>query len=73
MKVLIEYAHPEESSDIDMALHGHKWKIALEDFDNWLRNLLKHTEMSDESDAAYSTCREKLTELLHEYNLNLFE
>ena len=40
MKVTIEYDGNEEQEDLQLALNGYKWKLAIWDLDQHLRETL---------------------------------
>ena len=44
MKGIIEFALPEEREEFLTAQNGINYKIALEEVDQWLRNLSKYTD-----------------------------
>ena len=79
MKVTIEFNGIEEKEDARTALDGSKWKLAMWDLDQLLRSttkydvsLLKHNgEASQEEYEIAKKVREKIREILQEYNLNL--
>jgi len=78
-KVILEFDSIEEQDDIKSALDGYKWKMAMNDLDN----LLRETEKYDKSlvkpygpdlatEVEYeiaSKLRETIREILFEYGL----
>lgn len=70
MEANLKFNLPEDSEDLDNALNGYKYKLALWDLDNFLRSEIKHGD--DESKAThYEEIRDRLHDLLNEYNLTL--
>ena len=62
----------DEFEDARTALDGWKWKMAMWDLDQHLRNELKYNEkLSAETDEAYQAIREKIREILNDSNLNI--
>jgi hypothetical protein len=78
-KVILEFDSIEEQDDIQSALNGYKWKLAMNDLDD----LLRETEKYDKSlvkpygpdlatDIEYEIAaklRETIREILFEYGL----
>ena len=78
MKITIEFDGNEEENDARTALDGYKWKLAMWDLDQELRNIVKYqnsiinhnqTASSEEMDTA-DKIREKIRRLLENYNLS---
>ena len=44
MKAILEFNLPEDEPEFRVAQDGGKWKSVAWDFDQWLRNVIKHTE-----------------------------
>jgi hypothetical protein len=78
-KIILEFDIIEELHDAQVALDGHKWKLAMWDLDQILRSTVKYSvSITNESKAASSEemdvadkTREKIREILNNYNLNL--
>lgn len=77
-KVIIEFDSVEEQEDIQTALNGYKWKLAMWDLDQELRKTTKYDNSSigDEkvSDVEYKVAekyREMIREILESYGLIL--
>lgn len=62
-KATLEYDLPEESKEFETAINGNKYISCLQDFDNFLRNKIKHADLPEEVLHAYEECREKLYEI----------
>jgi hypothetical protein len=69
MKAILEFNLPEENSDFQAAINGHKYKSAHWEFDELLRSEMKYKELSDETYQALKWCREELRKILAEDNL----
>lgn len=78
-KVTIEFDSVEEQDDIQSALNGYKWKLAMWDLDNELRKTTKYGQsaLSREGEASEleqdlaERYRELLRETLSGYGLIL--
>lgn len=71
MKATLTY---EEEHELLDAINGYKYKLALLDLDQFLRGEIKYNDdlTSEEIDYA-EKIRERLYELLADYNLNIYE
>lgn len=67
MKGLLIFRLPEEQEEFSMAQDGLKWKVACEDFSNWMRGAIKHSEELP----LLPEVREKFFEILSEMGLSL--
>jgi hypothetical protein len=80
-KVILEFDAVEDQDDIRTALDGYKWKLAMWDLDQKLRettkydtSAIKHNEMACEVEYAVAEkYREILRGILEEYGLNLMD
>ena len=76
MKVTIEYDGYEEKEELQTALDGYKWKGAVWDMDQVLRNIIRRGYINnreataEEMDSA-EKIRELLRGILEQWNLNL--
>lgn len=79
-KVILEFDSVEEQDDIKSALDGYKWKLAMWDLDQKLRETTKYgksviktdgTEACDVEDEVAEKYREIIRELLTDYGLIL--
>ena len=70
-KVTLEFDSVEEAEDIRNALDGYKWKLALWDLDQHLRNEMKFNNLSNEKYKAFEEVREKIKEFINDYKLQL--
>lgn len=76
MKITLEFDSIEEQDDARVALDGYKWKMAMWDLDQLLRETTKYGSFerreatSEEQDIAQKL-RDAIREILNEYNLNL--
>lgn len=73
MKAKLEYNIPEERSDFDFAVNGHKWWIVVWEMEQYLRKRIKYqTEVTtDEEIVALEEVREELRGFIEEQGLNL--
>lgn len=80
-KIILEFDSVEESVEAQIALNGHKWKSAIYDFDQQLRNTTKYgsSVIHSESEAdefeqdIAEKYREMLRNVLHGYGLSLID
>jgi hypothetical protein len=78
-KVTIEFDTVEEAQDIRDALDGYKWKLAVWDLDQKLRETTKHgvsligtkDGASDEEFNITDKLRNLIREILSDYNLKM--
>ena len=71
-KVTIEYDTVEEADDIQCALNGYKWKLAMWDLDQMLRGYIKYDgNLSEDKHDAFVKVRELIRETLTDYGLNI--
>jgi hypothetical protein len=78
MKVTIEFNGEEEQEDLQLALNGHKWKSAMWELDQELRNTIKYGEsflpnknISEQEILIAEGIRKYLRQIVSNYNLNL--
>lgn len=72
MKVIIEFTDEDAASDAQVALDGWKYKAAIWDLDQHLRNEVKYSEsLPSEVAEAYENLREKIREILSDNNLTM--
>jgi hypothetical protein len=69
-KITLTFDSNEEAEEARTALDASKWKIVAWDLDQYLRGKVKYCP-DNEDPEAYQAIRNKLRELLEEYNLNL--
>ena len=72
MKVILEFNLPEEDYEYRSAINGEEWKLVVSNIDQWLRFELKDS-MSDEEYNTLEKVMAKISELIDEYNLVLYE
>lgn len=75
-KIILEFDSDEDAEDARTALDGSRWKIAMWDLDQELRKIVKYgqfdgREATSEEVEGADKLRQKLREILEEYNLNL--
>jgi hypothetical protein len=72
MKVIIEFSDEDAASDAQVALDGWKWKSAIWELDQHLRNEVKYNEkLPSEVGEAYENLRDKIREILSDSNLTM--
>jgi hypothetical protein len=77
MKAILKFDLGKEDSDdrseFEDAVNGTKWRLAMWELDQWLRNQTKYAsdDMSDDTYKALQDCRDKLHEILNDSILNL--
>jgi hypothetical protein len=73
MKAILEFNLPEDREEFETASNAEKWWSVAWEMNQWLRGQIKYPpdEMSDDKLEAFEECREKLRELIDEYNLDL--
>lgn len=78
-KIILEFDSFEEADAARTALDGYKWKLAMWDLDQELRSTVKHgvsllEHNAEATEAEYQVAdkvREKIREILDDYNLTL--
>jgi hypothetical protein len=69
MKAILEFDLPEDKTDFEAAINGHKYKSAHWELDQLLRSEIKYKDLSEDTYKAYKFCREELRKILAEDNL----
>jgi hypothetical protein len=72
MEAILKFNLPEETSDFELAVNAVKMYSIIWSLDQWLRTNTKYASDNISSDTyeAYEECREKLHELMTDYNIN---
>jgi len=73
MKAKLEYNLPEDQSQFDAACKAIDLRSAVSDFDNELRNWIKHGHDFNNADDALEKVRESLYVYLNSYGINIHE
>ena len=63
--------NPDQVREIELIQQARLYKLAFWDLDQHLRNKLKYEELDPVTDKALQDTRDKLWEVLREYNLSL--
>jgi len=72
MKVIIEFTDEDAASDAQVALDGWKYKVAIWEIDQHLRNEIKYNEsLPGEVGEAYEKLRDEIREILSNSNLTM--
>lgn len=71
-EIILKFDSIEEADDARTALDGYKWKLAMWDLDQFLREQIKYNnKLSEETYNAYEEVRGRIRDILNDYNLNL--
>ena len=70
-RATLSYTLPEEESDFKAALQGRDAKLCLWNFAMYLRNRVKHGELSPEVRQALQAAREELQSMMNEHGVSL--
>lgn len=68
MKITLEFNPPEDDYEYECAINGHKYRRVLQEYSNYLRGEYKY---ANKTTIKIETAREKLFELINEYEVNL--
>jgi hypothetical protein len=73
MKAILEFDLTEERAEFDMAVNGYKFSLVAYYLDQHLRGLIKYPpdNQSEDTYKALQETRDKLHQLLNEYNLEV--
>jgi hypothetical protein len=72
MKVIIEFTDEDAASDAQVALDGWKYRVAIWEIDQYLRNEVKYNEsLPGEVAEAYEKLRDEIREILSNSNLTM--
>ena len=73
MKAILEFDLTEERAEFDMAVNGYKFSLVAYYLDQHLRGLIKYApdNQSEDTYKALQETRDKLHQLLNEYNLEV--
>ena len=73
MQGVLKFNLPEEEDSFRAALDGWRYRSLLEDFDRYLRDVVKHgiSLEGGESAAPYEKMRSKLWEMINEEGLEI--
>ena len=68
MKAILKFNLPEEECEFKQMLRARDMDLILYEMASWLRNKLKHDEMSEEARKAFNEVRDEFWELCGERN-----
>lgn len=73
MKAILEFDLIDEREKFELALNGHKFSMVAFHLDQHLRGLIKYAPdtQSEDTHKALQETRDKLYQLLNEYNLEI--
>ncbi len=69
-KVILEFDSFEDADEIKDCMNGSKWHMLVTEFDNYYRNIYKHSDNEEDVEMAEKV-RYKLRELLDDHELFL--
>lgn len=73
MKATLEFDLPEEQDSFDKAANAWKMWLAINEFDNRLRNWIKYEHNFNNAEEALYETRKLLHEMLADNNISLHE
>jgi hypothetical protein len=68
-RVYLKFEIPQETEEYELAYNGAKYKYALDELDEWLRNTIKYDQGGDLGEARLKVLqevRDKLNEITNE-------
>ena len=71
MKATLTFNIPEEQEEFDIASNAHKFYSVISEFDNFLRNKIKYTDLPEEQYLIYKTIRQEFWNKLDTQNIKL--
>lgn len=69
MKAVLKYNLPDDNEDFKDAINGTKYRIVIDDIDNYLREKLKYGHNFTSADEALEKVREELYQLRSDNNV----
>lgn len=73
MKTILEFEMPAELEELRAAQDGLKWKFAFQVLADFLRLHCKHVDHTKEEYDIFNMVRDRMTEILEEEGLRLYE
>ena len=74
MKAILEFNLPEEEVEFEEASKGNRFKRSLEDYDNYLRDQIKHNDnLSSEELLLLQGVRAELYDIMQSYSVNIYD
>jgi hypothetical protein len=70
MKTILEFS-AEEQDEANTAINGWRYHTTIWQFQQWLRNEMKHGQLTEEQYVSYDKIREKLFEIIEENKAHL--
>ena len=71
MIATLEFDAEEERGEFEDAVNGYKYKLALWDISQVIRNKLKYGDLTDEQDKAWESISESFWNVITEYNFTI--
>lgn len=66
MKATIEFNLPEDQTEFDMATNANKYYSALFNFQQYLRNKLKHEDLTPEQESIVAVIQSDFLQMLYD-------
>lgn len=73
MKAILRFDLPEEQQEFDRAINATKLFAAVQEFDTFLKNILKYGDLTEIEQKAFSAIREQLYSKLEDSEIILWE
>jgi hypothetical protein len=73
MKATLEFNLPQDDEALTDARKGSDWKWAVSDLSDYLRNQIKHVDHSAEEYRILEAVQERISGILDDRGLNLYE
>lgn len=71
MKGILTFNLPQENEEFELAQQGWQYKGVINDLDRWLRNKIKHGDLSEADYQSLTEVREFIQQCLFSYGVDL--
>jgi hypothetical protein len=71
MKGILTFNLPQENEEFELAQQGWQYKGVINDLDRWLRNKIKHGDLSEADHQSLTEVREFIQQCLFSYGVDL--
>ena len=68
-KATLSFSLPEERDEFYSAENGGLFRLVVYELDQFLRQKLKHEQLTEKEDEIYQALRDKLNEFMSDYDL----
>lgn len=65
MKTILEFNLPDDKEDLQFALNGVSYYLALTDMQDWLRSQIKYGDYTDDQDKLLEIIQSKFYDILN--------